>query len=133
MTVGVMFGEMDIDPDALFVPMLDARRMEVYTAVYNLALEPIVKPTPLILSEGCFDTLPGNPASPLLLFGNGSDKARDMLDSPRVRFIDGIVPLATDMTALADRAFAQRDFLDLAYSTPRYLKEFQAIKPKKLF
>ncbi len=68
-----------------------------------------------------------------MFFGNGSDKARDVISHPNARFIADIVPMATDMVALAERSFARREFLDLAYSTPNYLKEFQATKPKKLF
>ena len=56
-----------------------------------------------------------------------------MIKHPNARFIDGVVPLATDMLPLADQAFRNGDFLDLAYSTPTYLKDFQATKPKKLF
>lgn len=131
MAVGAMFRE-DADPDALLAPMIDARRMEVYTAVYDFALTPVVKPTPLILAEDSYERFLAE--GPVVFFGDGSDKARDLFGSnPNARFIPDIVPLATDMTALADRAFARRDFLDPAYSVPEYLKEFQAIKPKKLF
>ncbi|MDE6810596.1 MAG: tRNA (adenosine(37)-N6)-threonylcarbamoyltransferase complex dimerization subunit type 1 TsaB [Muribaculaceae bacterium] len=131
MAVGAMFRE-DADPDALLVPMIDARRMEVYTAVYDFALTPVVAPTPLILADDSYERFLAE--GPVTFFGDGSDKARDLFGSnPNARFIADIVPLATDMTALADRAFARRQFLDLAYSVPEYLKDFQAIKPKKLF
>lgn len=131
MAVGAMFRE-DADPDALLAPMIDARRMEVYTAVYDFALNQVVKPTPLILAGDSYERFLAE--GPVEFFGDGSDKARDLFGSnPNARFIPDIVPLATDMTALADRAFARRDFLDLAYSVPEYLKDFQAIKPKKLF
>ena len=131
MAVGAMFRE-DADPDALLVPMIDARRMEVYTAVYDFALTPVVAPTPLILADDSYERFLTE--GPVTFFGDGSDKARDLFGSnPNARFIPDIVPLATDMTALADRAFARRQFLDLAYSVPEYLKDFQAIKPKKLF
>lgn len=131
MAVGAMFRE-DADPDALLVPMIDARRMEVYTAVYDFALTPVVAPTPLILADDSYERFLTE--GPVTFFGDGSDKARDLFGSnSNARFIADIVPLATDMTALADRAFARRQFLDLAYSVPEYLKDFQAIKPKKLF
>jgi tRNA threonylcarbamoyladenosine biosynthesis protein TsaB len=47
-----------------------------------------------------------------------------------VRFVDGVKPVAVDMMALAEKAYREQDFIDVAYSTPLYLKEFQAIKPK---
>lgn len=131
MAVNVMFGDPDLQGDELFVPMIDARRMEVYTSVMDFALNPIVAPTPLILEE---DSLAGFADSRcLLLMGNGSDKAVQLIHQPNVRHVPGVVPLAVDMLPLAEKAFAERDFLDLAYSVPSYLKEFQATKPKNLF
>lgn len=131
MAVSVMFKH-DVDPESLFVPMIDARRMEVYTAVYDMALEVRLAPTPLILDETSYREWLDN-GEKMLFFGNGSDKSKELLEShPGARFIDDISPLAVDMLALAERAYAQHQFLDLAYSTPSYLKEFQATKPKNL-
>lgn len=130
MAVEVMFTH-DIQGNELFVPMIDARRMEVYTAVYNMALDTLVAPSPLILSEEAYDTFLAE--NKLLFFGNGSDKAQQVISSPNATFIQNVHPLASNMLPLAERAFSQGDFLDLAYSVPLYLKEFQATKPKKLF
>ncbi|MBD5260345.1 MAG: tRNA (adenosine(37)-N6)-threonylcarbamoyltransferase complex dimerization subunit type 1 TsaB [Bacteroides sp.] len=128
LAVSAMFNH-DIDPDALLVPMIDARRMEVYTAVYDFALTPLLSPQPLILDTDSYSQWLSE-GRPMVFFGNGSDKARDVITSPLARFIPDIVPLASDMLALAERAWMNRQFLDLAYSTPAYLKEFQATKPK---
>ncbi len=131
MAVSVMFNH-DISPDSLFAPMIDARRMEVYTAVYDLALTPLLSPTPLILDENSYSQYLSENRE-VLFFGNGSDKAHELLGKhPNAHFIADINPLAVDMIALADRAYAQKDFLDLAYSVPTYLKEFQATRPKNL-
>ena len=130
MAVSVMFNH-DIEPEAMFAPMIDARRMEVYTGVYSLALETLMEPRPLILDENSYAEWLEK--GPVLFFGNGSDKARDLLSHPNARFIADIKPLAVDMLALADRDFRAGRFLDLAYSVPRYLKDFQATRPKKLF
>lgn len=130
MSVSVMFNH-DVEPDTLFAPMIDARRMEVYTAVYNMALQPLVAPTPLILEPGSYNSYLER--GKVLFFGNGSDKARDIISHPNAEFIADIVPLAADMTALAEQAYLNRDFIDIAYSTPQYLKEYMAVKPKKLF
>lgn len=128
LAVSAMFNH-DIDPDALLVPMIDARRMEVYTAVYDFALTPLLSPQPLILDTDSYSQWLSE-GRPMVFFGNGSDKARNVITSPLARFIPDIVPLASDMLALAERAWMNRQFLDLAYSTPAYLKEFQATKPK---
>lgn len=127
MATGVMFSR-DIDPDTLLAPMIDARRMEVYTAVYDMALSPVVEPRPHILDEDSYSRLLDG--HQVLFFGNGSDKARKVITSSNAVFILDVVPLATDMIALAERDHMQRRFIDLAYSTPNYLKEFQATKPK---
>lgn len=130
LAVHAMFNA-DLDPDVLLAPMIDARRMEVYTAVYDFALQEIMKPQPLILDESSYsDELAG---AKVAFFGNGSEKARKVLTSPDAIFIPDVVPLASDMIALAERSYARREFIDLAYSTPEYLKDFQAIKPKPRF
>jgi tRNA threonylcarbamoyladenosine biosynthesis protein TsaB len=69
----------------------------------------------------------------VLFFGNGSDKAKDVIKAPNATFVPDVVPVAVDMIALAERTYSQRNFLDLAYSVPTYLKDFQATKPKKPF
>ena len=73
MAVSVMFNH-EVDPDALFVPMIDARRMEVYTAVYDMVLDAQLAPTPLILDETSYHEWLDK-GEKLLFFGNGSDKA----------------------------------------------------------
>lgn len=130
MAVSVMFNH-PVDEDVCFAPMIDARRMEVYTSVLDLGLNELMPPQPLILDADSYASFLSE--KPVLFFGNGSDKFRDVVSNDNARFIPDINPLAVDMMALADRAYANKDFLDLAYSTPRYLKEFQAIKPKRLF
>lgn len=129
MSVNVMFSH-DVEPDTMFAPMIDARRMEVYTAVYNLALTPLVEPAPLILEPSSYDVWLER--GEVLFFGNGSDKARGFIVHPNARFIADVKPLAVDMLPLSDQAFRAGRFLDLAYSVPTYLKDFQATKPKRL-
>lgn len=130
MATSVMFNHPGIDLDTKFAPMLDARRMEVYTCVLDMWLHELMPAQPLILSPDSYAGILDQ--GPLLLFGNGSDKARDVITHPNARFITGIHPMATDMLALSEKAFRAGDFLDLAYSTPLYLKDFQATKPKNL-
>lgn len=129
MTVSTMFNHFIDDDNPLYVPMIDARRMEVYTAAYTPALEAVLEPQAMILDEHAFDGLLQQGYT-LVMMGNGSDKARQLFQNPGVKFIEGIKPVAVDMMALAERAWRQQDFIDVAYSTPLYLKEFQATKPK---
>ena len=126
LTVTVMFKEF-WDEDVLFVPMIDARRKEVFTGVYDLALNKVMQPQPLILDENSFSEFKDRK---LVFFGNGSDKAKDILNISNAKFIQKIKPEAVNMMALSERAFRNNNFIDIAYSTPDYLKEFQSTTPK---
>ena len=129
LTVSTMFNHFIEEDNVLYVPMIDARRMEVYTAVYNPALDEVLEPQAMILDEHSFENLLEQGYT-LVAMGNGSDKAREVLTHKRMRFIGGVKPVAVDMMALAEKAYREQQFIDVAYSTPLYLKEFQATKPK---
>jgi len=129
LTVSTMFNHFIDEDKVLYVPMIDARRMEVYTAAYTPALDTVLEPQAMILDEHSFEYLLEQGYS-LVLMGNGSDKARQVLTRDGVRFIEGIKPVAVDMLALAEKAWREQRFIDVAYSTPLYLKEFQATKPR---
>ncbi|MCM1337532.1 MAG: tRNA (adenosine(37)-N6)-threonylcarbamoyltransferase complex dimerization subunit type 1 TsaB [Candidatus Amulumruptor caecigallinarius] len=122
LVTSLMFSGAELPEGCLYAPMIDARRMEVFTGLYDAALTPLTEPGPQILTP---DTL-AEPLSqgPVVLFGSGADKAMEVIKSPNALFISGIRPLATDMMPLAEMAWRDRRFLDLAYSTPSYLKEF---------
>lgn len=137
MATSVMFNTDIPSPDTILVPMLDARRMEVYTAAYDMALQPLLHPAPLVIEpqNRPYDRILQT-RRPVLFFGSGMDKWRNYtahhnLTSADITFIDNVEPLAVDMTALAEQAYIRRDFLDTAYSTPLYLKDFQATTPRK--
>jgi tRNA threonylcarbamoyladenosine biosynthesis protein TsaB len=129
LVVSTMFNHFIEEEKVLYVPMIDARRMEVYTAAYTPALDAALEPQAMILDEHSFESLLEQGYT-LVLMGNGSNKAREVLTRDGVRFIDGVKPVAVDMMALAEKSFREQDFIDVAYSTPLYLKEFQATKPK---
>ena len=129
LAVSAMFNHFIDEDRLLYVPMIDARRMEVYTAAYTPALEALVEPQAMILDEHSFKNLLDEGYT-LVAVGNGSDKAREVLKHDRMRFIAGVKPVALEMMALAEKAFREQQFIDVAYSTPLYLKEFQATKPK---
>lgn len=129
LTVGTMFKHF-FEEDIVYAPMIDARRMEVYTAVYSSALEALLPPTPLILSPESYSEYLEN--SKVVFCGNGAAKAQNIITHKNAIFMDGIKPVAIDMMALSERAVRQGNFADFAYSTPLYLKEFQATKPKRM-
>ncbi len=132
LTVTAMFSNFFEEDDILYVPMLDARRKEVYTAVYTPALEPLLEPQPMILDADSFARF--RDGHTLVLVGNGAGKAKDILASgENIRFLPEVKPVAVDMLALAEKHFREGRFIDVAYSTPLYLKEFQATTPKKMF
>ncbi len=128
MATNVMFNHHDISLSSRFAPMIDARRMEVYTCVLDMWLKELMPTQPLILDAGSYRELLDN--GPILFMGNAIDKARTVIDHPNAIWVEGIQPLAADMLALSEKAFRAGQFLDLAYSTPMYLKEFQATMPK---
>jgi tRNA threonylcarbamoyladenosine biosynthesis protein TsaB len=125
----VMFNHHGIDLNSRFAPMLDARRMEVYTCVLDMWLKELMPTQPLILTPGeSYAELLDQ--GPIFFMGNAVEKARPVIDHPNARWIEGIQPLAADMLALSEKAFREGRFIDVAYSTPQYLKEFQASTPK---
>ena len=118
-------------PDAaLLCPMIDARRMEVYAAVYDRALNVKRAIAADIVDENSY--LEYLNEHPVYFFGNGAAKCREKITHPNAHFIDGIRPLAGMMFPLAEKAIAEQDFKDVAYFEPFYLKEFVAGTPKKL-
>lgn len=128
MTCQVMFTQ-ELEGDEIFAPMIDARRMEVYTAAYDFALNDVMPQQPLILDADSYSSILVE-GRKVLFFGNGSDKAKEVITAPNAVFVPDIAPLAIDMIALAEKAYSERDFLDIAYSVPNYIKDFQATKPK---
>lgn len=120
----------DLPEDALLCPMIDARRMEVYAAVYDRALRPLRPTSADIVDEHSYAEFLAD--RPVYFFGNGSAKCRETLQHPNAHFLENIHPLAKWMFPLAERAHARQEFKDVAYFEPFYLKEFVASKPKKL-
>lgn len=107
---------------ALLCPMLDARRMEVYSMVTGPDLEIIEPVSALILSEKSFSELLSQ--RPVLFFGSGAKKWKELIRHPNALFIDDVVPLAASLGQLAAEKFARKAFEDLVHFKPLYLKEF---------
>ncbi|MBQ4387876.1 MAG: tRNA (adenosine(37)-N6)-threonylcarbamoyltransferase complex dimerization subunit type 1 TsaB [Prevotella sp.] len=116
--------------DALLCPMLDARRMEVYAALYDRGLKTVREVRADIVDADTYREWLDE--RPVYFFGNGAQKCMETIDHPNAHFIEGIEPLAKWMQPLAERRFLNGQFEDVAYFVPFYLKDFVAIKPKKL-
>ena len=97
--------------------------------MYNNALEPMIEEQAMIIDENSFaDLLKTNH---LVFIGNGAAKVENVIGNANAEFMSGIKPEALNMMALSEKAFREKEFIDVAYSTPLYLKEFQATKSKK--
>jgi len=130
MTVPVLLREMVTEDNALLVPMLDARRMEVYAQVFDRALKehrPIQ--ADVVDAETYKEFLD---KGPVYFFGNGAAKCMDTINHPNAHLIEGIEPLAKNMFPLAEKRIALEKYEDVAYFVPFYLKDFVAKKPKSL-
>lgn len=115
---------------SLLCPMIDARRMEVYTALYELRspCEVVKEPWAEVVSERSFsDYAQGHD---IYFFGSGATKCQDVITSPCLHFVEGVEASAQGMARLAQSDFDERRFVDVAYFEPFYLKDFVATTPK---
>ncbi|MDR2511967.1 MAG: tRNA (adenosine(37)-N6)-threonylcarbamoyltransferase complex dimerization subunit type 1 TsaB [Bacteroidales bacterium] len=117
----------------IFYPMIDARRMEVYSAIWKVKgrgeIEEIRDVQAEIIDKNSIDAL--NFVHKILLLGNGATKFKETFaEDKRIVFDDEIQISATNMVELAEKAFEKQDFEDVAYFTPFYLKDFIAGMPK---
>ena len=129
LTVPILLGSTEIEDDALLCPMIDARRMEVYAAIYDRALRE-VRPTGADVVEA--DTYRAYlDEHPVYFFGNGAAKCMDTIRHPNAHLIEGITAQAKYMFPLAEKRIARAQFEDVAYFVPFYLKDFVAGKAKQ--
>ena len=110
------------DENALYSPMIDARRMEVFTAIYRYNLTEVVKPSAIILSgESFFEMLP---KQPVYFFGDGSKKLPILVKNlPDVMIIECDITTAV-LCEIACRNYKKSQFVNAAYAAPLYIKEF---------
>ncbi|MGP1464153.1 MAG: tRNA (adenosine(37)-N6)-threonylcarbamoyltransferase complex dimerization subunit type 1 TsaB [Prevotella koreensis] len=120
----------EIEVDALLCPMIDARRMEVYSAIYDRALKEQRETRADVVDADTYREYLDR--RPVYFFGNGAAKCMETINHPNARLIEGIEPLAKYMFPLAERKWVQEEYEDLAYYVPFYLKDFVAKMPKKL-
>lgn len=112
--------------DALLCPMIDARRMEVFAAVYDRSLKEVRKQqADIVDAETYKEFLDKNK---VYFFGNGAEKCMEVINHPNARLIKGIEPLAKNMLPLADMKWNKGLTEDVAYFVPGYIKDYVAKK-----
>jgi len=114
--------------DGIIQPMIDARRMEVFTASYDSDYQPINQTKALVLEENSFDEIEGN----IYFIGDGAEKTEALLKTERFIFYSHLkYPSAKEMVSLSYDAFLNSKFVDVAYFEPYYLKDFMLTTKKK--
>ena len=115
--------------EGLIVPMIDARRMEVYSAIFNSKLEKRREVRAEIITENSFDTISGT----VYFVGDCADKCKAVLTKPNFIFLEEIkYPSAKEMSVLSFFKFQNNEFEDVAYFEPYYLKDFMITTSKKV-
>jgi tRNA threonylcarbamoyladenosine biosynthesis protein TsaB len=118
-----------LDENTLLCPMIDARRMEVFSCMYKASGE-----EKELISAKIIDALTYTSylqSSKIYFFGSGMDKCRQVLSHSNAYFLDEIYPHAAALAALSEEKYQEKQFENLAYFEPFYLKEFVATVPKK--
>jgi tRNA threonylcarbamoyladenosine biosynthesis protein TsaB len=117
-----------VEEGSYIIPMIDARRMEVYAKVLDFNGETIDALKPVILEEGVFGNFLA--AGNVYFLGNANQKTKELLNDENAIFIDRLNS-AGSLGELAYQKFLNKDFEDIAYFEPNYLKEFMVLKSKK--
>ena len=130
MCVPLLLGVKINEENALLCPMIDARRMEVYSQFFDRALNEVRSISADIVENNTYDDILAQ--QPVYFFGNGAEKCHEVLTHHNAHIIEGIVPLAKNMYPLAEKRMANEQFEDVAYFVPFYLKDFVAKEAKKL-
>lgn len=119
----------ELPSNAIIIPMLDARRMEIYYARYTKMLEELTPATPHIVTQDSFSNLKNE--NNVAFIGSGAAKSRTIINLPNAHFDNEVRQTAQYMTLIAQEKLNQKKFADVAYFEPAYLKPFIATKPKK--
>ena len=111
----------------IYCPMIDARRMEVFSAVYDFENNEIRKIQADVVDKNTYANFLNNE---VLFFGDGALKCKEIINHKNAKFLEGVYPSAKDLGELAHTKFMNKDFEDIAYFEPFYLKDFVAGKKK---
>jgi tRNA threonylcarbamoyladenosine biosynthesis protein TsaB len=115
-------------PNAIYCPLIDARRMEVFTAVYSSQLVPIIAPEARIIDKDSFSDFLDDQV--IIFTGSGAPKLQAIIDHPNAVF-SNVQHSARQLASLASMAYAKQAFANLAYCEPFYLKAFYSVPAKK--
>lgn len=119
------------NPEGPIVAMLDARRSEVYSAIFDISSNEIRQTQAEIITLNSYNEILNS--SPVYFIGSGVTKTQELISHPNARFIKNKLPSASQMCKLTHGKFIADDFEDIAYFEPYYLKDFIAIPSKKQF
>ena len=128
-TLQSMARQVDLKPGELVIPALDARRMEVYSCVYNNNYQEVRKTRAEIINEDSFVEYLGE--NEVYVVGSGAEKCRGVLQHPNFVFNESVVPSAKDMASITLQKYETGQFEDVAYFEPYYLKDFVLQQKKK--
>ena len=120
-----------VNPQGPIVSMLDARRLEVYSAIYDTSYNETRQTEAEVITLDSYKELLD--LSPVYFIGNGVAKTQQLVSHPNAIFIENKLPSAAQMCTLTHAKFNDNDFEDVAYFEPYYLKDFIAIPSKKQF
>lgn len=122
--------ETTMEDDALLCPMIDARRMEVFAAIYDRALGEVRETQADIVTEDTYRQFLDDHV--VYFFGNGAEKCMETINHPNARYINKVFPLAKNMMPLAEMRMRKGQTEDVAYFVPTYFKDYVAKMPKNL-
>lgn len=127
-TLQVLASQVQVE-DGLIIPMIDARRMEVYSAIFDVKFEKIRETQAEVITENSFETI----SETVYFVGDCADKCKSVITKSNFIFLEEIkYPSATAMSILSFSKFQNKDFEDLAYFEPYYLKDFMITPSKKV-
>jgi tRNA threonylcarbamoyladenosine biosynthesis protein TsaB len=138
-SLSILFKQVMINPtpgiqkvqksDTLFCPMIDARRMEVFTCLFNSQGNEVEPVAASIIDQNTFQQHFAKHT--MVFFGSGMEKCREILTHPNAVFIPGVYPHSSALAVLAEESYRHRRFENIAYFEPFYLKDFIATTSKK--
>ena len=130
LAVPILLHHESIEEEALLVPMIDARRMEVYSAVYDRSLKAVRAIQADVVDGDTYKEFLDKGS--VYFFGDGAEKCMEVINHPNAHLIENIEPVAKNMFPLAEKRMAEGKFEDVAYFVPFYLKDFVAKQAKPL-
>ncbi|UCE93590.1 MAG: tRNA (adenosine(37)-N6)-threonylcarbamoyltransferase complex dimerization subunit type 1 TsaB [Flavobacteriaceae bacterium] len=130
-TLEIIALRIPLEQNELVVPLLDARRMEVYSGVFDHKYNQVRATEAEIIDASSFKSYLEK--GKVYFAGDGAEKCKDMIQHVNAGFVDGVFPSSKEMPIISNKKYLAKEFEDLAYFEPFYLKDFIAGKPKQYF